>query len=110
MITYLILNEINLNGKLDVISLNKLYSYQIYSETSQLPDEWDYLASANIFLSKAYLEVLETSAPKNMFCHYIGLFKNKELVGVAITAIKVQHDCPVRMKLPSGTQPFIQEV
>lgn len=65
--------------------MNKLYSYQIYSETSQLPDEWDHLASANIFLSKAYLEVLETSAPKNMFCHYIGLFDENRLVGIILS-------------------------
>ena len=65
--------------------MDTLYSHQIFSETSQLPDEWDSLATTNIFLSKAYLELLETAAPNNMLCHYIGLFAEHRLVGVALT-------------------------
>lgn len=61
------------------------YSYQIYTATSQLPDEWNHLGATNIFLSKDYLEVLETSSPKNMLCHYIALFAEHRLVGVALT-------------------------
>jgi Acetyltransferase (GNAT) domain len=65
--------------------LNTLYSYQIYSTTSKLPKQWDDLAAANIFLSKNYLEVLETSSPNNMICHYIGLFNGDCLIGIVIT-------------------------
>uniref|UniRef100_UPI003752C486 8-amino-7-oxononanoate synthase n=1 Tax=Flavobacterium sp. TaxID=239 RepID=UPI003752C486 len=39
----------------------------------------------NIFLSKSYLKVLENSAPKNMICSFIGLYKSDVLVGIAIS-------------------------
>jgi predicted N-acyltransferase len=42
---------------------------------------------SNIFLSRRYLEVLDKSAPKNMVCHYIGIFKGEKLVGIAITQL-----------------------
>ncbi|WP_348822779.1 GNAT family N-acetyltransferase [Flavobacterium aestuarii] len=60
-------------------------SYQIYETNAQLPENWDELACKNIFLSKEYFEVLDKSAPKNMTCHYIGLFKNGKLAGIAIS-------------------------
>ena len=60
-------------------------SYQIYDTKAQLPENWDDLGCKNIFLSKDYFEILEKSAPKNMICHYIGLFKNQDLVGIAIS-------------------------
>jgi hypothetical protein len=43
------------------------------------------MAQENIFLSKSYLMVLEKSAPLNMQCHFIGVFKNEALVGIALT-------------------------
>lgn len=60
-------------------------SYQIYETKSQLPQNWNDLGSKNIFLSKEYFEILEKSAPSNMTCHYIGLFKGQNLVGIAIS-------------------------
>ncbi len=39
----------------------------------------------NIFLSKEYLDVLEKSAPFNMFCYLIGLFDKDELVGISLS-------------------------
>lgn len=60
-------------------------SHQIYETNAQLPDNWEELGCKNIFLSKEYFEILDKSAPKNMTCHYIGLFKNKELVGIGIS-------------------------
>ncbi|CAN1504383.1 hypothetical protein MCETHM1_00593 [Flavobacteriaceae bacterium] len=60
-------------------------SHQIYETKSQLPENWNNLGSKNIFLSKEYFEILEKSAPTNMICHYIGLFKAEELVGIAIS-------------------------
>ena len=61
------------------------YSYQIYSSASQLPENWNELAVATIFLSKEYLAILEKSAPVNMSCHFIGLFENEDLVGIAVS-------------------------
>jgi predicted N-acyltransferase len=61
------------------------YSFKIYSETAQLPSNWDDLAVSTIFLSKKYLEILEKSSPENMVCHFIGLFENETLVGIALS-------------------------
>jgi hypothetical protein len=61
------------------------FSFKIYSSTENLPDGWDSLASKNIFLSKDYLTVLVNAVPKNMICHFIGLFLNEELVGLALS-------------------------
>ncbi|NDP25935.1 MAG: GNAT family N-acetyltransferase [Flavobacterium sp.] len=60
-------------------------SIEIYSSVSELPSNWNDFAIENIFLSKQYLETLEKSAPINMFCHFIGLFKDSELVGIALS-------------------------
>ncbi len=50
-----------------------------------MPPEWDALAEKNIFLSRNYLAVLEKSSPDNMDCHFIGLFKDNELCGIALS-------------------------
>ena len=60
------------------------YTYQIVSESQYLPNDWDSIAHANIFLSKKYLEVLESAAPANMKCQYIGIFNQEELIGIAL--------------------------
>jgi predicted N-acyltransferase len=65
--------------------LKNSYSYQIYSSASQLPENWNELAVATIFLSKEYLAILEKSAPVNMSCHFIGLFEKETLVGIAVS-------------------------
>jgi predicted N-acyltransferase len=65
--------------------LNTNYSYQIYSSATQLPENWNELAVSTIFLSKEYLSILEKSAPANMSCHFIGLFENETLVGIAVS-------------------------
>ncbi|MFC6096928.1 8-amino-7-oxononanoate synthase [Flavobacterium qiangtangense] len=59
--------------------------FKIFPATNLLPENWDYLAQENIFLSKNYLQVLEKSAPENMSCHFIGLFKDEKLVGIALS-------------------------
>ena len=61
------------------------FSFKIYSSTNHLPENWNDLAKGNIFLSKSYLKVLENSAPKNMICSFIGLYKSDVLVGIAIS-------------------------
>jgi hypothetical protein len=64
--------------------LNKNTSFKIYPSCEQLPGDWDTVAQPNIFLSRAYLTVLEKSAPQNMECHFIGLFSNDKLCGIAL--------------------------
>ncbi|KGO88893.1 8-amino-7-oxononanoate synthase [Flavobacterium suncheonense GH29-5 = DSM 17707] len=59
-------------------------TFTIYSKISELPKNWDDVAIANAFLQTPYLKVLETSAPTNMQCFYIGIFENSELIGVAL--------------------------
>ena len=58
--------------------------YIIYDSIAALPLAWDALAQANIFLSTAYLSVLEQSAPSNLTPHFIGLFKDEALCGIAL--------------------------
>lgn len=60
-------------------------SFTLFTETDLLPENWDSLATDNIFLSKSYLKVLETAAPKNMTCHFIGLFQDNALAGIALS-------------------------
>lgn len=64
--------------------LNAPYSYQIYSHTSQLPENWNDLAANNVFLTREYLEILDKSAPENMICHFIGIFGKEALIGIAL--------------------------
>ncbi|TRX08299.1 peptidogalycan biosysnthesis protein [Flavobacterium gawalongense] len=61
------------------------YSFKIYNSTAQLPVQWNDLAVSTIFLSKKYLEVLEKTSPGNMVCHFIGIFENDILVGIALS-------------------------
>ncbi|MEZ7504747.1 GNAT family N-acetyltransferase [Flavobacterium sp. Arc2] len=65
--------------------MSSTFSFQIYSSVKNIPSSWDSLAVTNIFLSRDYLEILAISAPKNMHCHFIGMFQNEELVGIAVT-------------------------
>jgi Peptidogalycan biosysnthesis/recognition len=60
---------------------------EIYKSVSELPENWNDLAIENLFLSIEYLKVLELSAPSNMYCHFIGLFSDGELVGIAIAQL-----------------------
>ncbi|MFA9192313.1 8-amino-7-oxononanoate synthase [Flavobacterium sp. FZUC8N2.13] len=64
--------------------MKSIFSFKIHDTVQNLPDEWDVLASKNIFLSREYLKILETAAPANMTCHYIALFKDNELIGISI--------------------------
>lgn len=59
-------------------------SYTLYNSSAQLPEEWDIIAEKNVFLSRNYLAVLEKAAPDNMQCHFIGLYNNKVLCGIAL--------------------------
>ena len=61
------------------------FSFQIYAATADLPESWDEVAVDNIFLQTHYLQVLESSAPTNMQCFYIGIFEDSNLIGVALS-------------------------
>ncbi len=61
------------------------FSFKIFSQTSQLPEQWDEVANNNIFLQKIYLNALENALPLNMICNFIGIFKNKQLIGISIS-------------------------
>jgi predicted N-acyltransferase len=61
------------------------YTFQLYTSASQLPEQWNSLAVDTVFLSSAYLEVQEKSAPTNMTCHFIGLFDGETLIGIALS-------------------------
>lgn len=69
----------------DFFYLKTPLSIKIYTSVAQLPENWKHLASENIFMSTQYLEVLENSGPTNMTSHYIGLFQEDELVGIALS-------------------------
>jgi predicted N-acyltransferase len=75
----------NFEKKIFLHNLNPVYSFKIYNSTAQLPENWDDLAISTVFLSKKYLQVLEKSSPDNMICHFIGIFDNTTLVGIAIS-------------------------
>ncbi|MEY2921832.1 MAG: hypothetical protein RL108_445 [Bacteroidota bacterium] len=60
-------------------------SHRIYTSVTQFPENWEDLAVDNIFLTREYLEILEQSAPVNMTCHFIGIFNNSELLGIAVS-------------------------
>ncbi|MES2544891.1 MAG: GNAT family N-acetyltransferase [Bacteroidota bacterium] len=65
--------------------MTSVYSYKIYTSVSELPENWNETTGNNIFLSKEYLRILEDSAPENMQCHFIGLFNNHGLSGIALS-------------------------
>lgn len=69
----------------DFFYLKTPLSIKIYSSANELPNNWDTLAIENIFLNSRYLEILEKSAPSNMTSHFIGLYKDSELVGIALS-------------------------
>jgi len=64
--------------------LTQHLSYKLYTSVSEFPSEWGTIAAKNIFLSREGLTVLEKAAPKNMKCHFVGIFKNDVLEGIAI--------------------------
>jgi len=63
--------------------LNKI-TFKIYATIETLPQNWDLVASSNHFLQTPFLQALESSAPLNMECFYIGFFEKNILIGVAM--------------------------
>ena len=67
------------------ILLNNTFSFEIFAKATDLPIEWDRLANNNVFLSQKYLKALQDSTPENMSCHFVGIYRAKILVGIALT-------------------------
>jgi hypothetical protein len=65
--------------------LNTSFTFTIYQTANALPEKWDSVAKSTIFLKRDYFEILERSCPTNMKCFFIGIFQDKELVGVALS-------------------------
>ncbi len=62
-----------------------IITFKIHSSSKELPLQWNTIAKENVFLSKEYLEALEQSAPINMICHYISMYKNEKLAAVCLS-------------------------
>jgi hypothetical protein len=69
---------------LSVFFLFLLISFKIYNSTNELPDSWDALPIQDVFLKTAFLNSLEQSAPSNISSYYLCIYKQEELVGIAI--------------------------
>ena len=65
--------------------LTTKFTYKTYYSVAAIPISWDALSVKNSFLKRDYLQALELASPTNMACHYIGLFQENELVGIAIS-------------------------
>jgi predicted N-acyltransferase len=65
--------------------LKSLFSFKIYDTVRDIPAEWDILSKKNIFLSRDYLQILETAAPENMSCRFITLLHEQEIIGICIS-------------------------
>lgn len=63
------------------------FSFKIFNFVSELPDDWNHLAKANVLFSLPYLKTLEQSSPKNVTCFFIGLYQNQILSGIAIAQL-----------------------
>ena len=61
-----------------------MIDYNIYKTTDELPSTWDNIVKHDIFLQSDYLQALEEATPDNISWHYVGVFQQNELVGVAI--------------------------
>lgn len=61
------------------------YTLQYYRTAGALPESWNsVIGKHNVMLSKEYFKVLETSAPENMQCFFIGFFRQEQLIGGAL--------------------------
>ena len=57
---------------------------KIYNTINEIPSSWDALPTRDIFLKTPFLEALEQSAPSNITSHYLCVFKDEKLIGIAI--------------------------
>jgi hypothetical protein len=64
------------------LSLN--YTHQLFRKTTELPKNWDQVATSCLFLQKNYLQTLEESSPDNMDCTFVGIFDGEKLVATSL--------------------------
>lgn len=65
-----------------------MITYKLYKSVKDIPrPSWDDLSSRDIFLKTPYLEASSKALPKTILMCYVGVFKDHQLVGVAV----VQH-------------------
>ena len=58
--------------------------YKIYRNTSEIPKAWDELPIQDVFLKLDFLKGLEASFPSNISSYYLSVFKDENLVGIAV--------------------------
>ena len=61
-----------------------LIHFKIFTSYNQLPGAWDTMAPNDLMLSVSYLKALQQATPSNITLYYLAIFKNEELVGIAI--------------------------
>ena len=61
-----------------------MVTYKIFSSVNDLPSDWDRISKSDIFLQSTYLTVLERACPNTFCCFFVGVFKDEELVGIAL--------------------------
>ena len=61
-----------------------LLQYKIYNSFKNLPQGWDIFVKHDVFLQSKYLQAIQNASPNNIQWFYIGIFKTKRLVGIAI--------------------------
>jgi len=61
-----------------------LKHFKLYHSTSELPESWDTLPNKDVFLKTPFLRALEHSSPTNISTYFLGVFKDEQLIGVAV--------------------------
>ncbi len=65
-----------------------MIEFKLYTSVTELPKEsWNALTRHDIFLQTLYLDAASKALPKTISMCYVGVFKNHQLVGVAV----IQH-------------------
>ena len=67
--------------------MSPIYSFKLFYQTTDLPEQWAQLAQKNILLSVSYLQSLEQSGPKNSTFYFIGLYQDADLAGIALAQL-----------------------
>ncbi|KJD36871.1 hypothetical protein PW52_03550 [Tamlana sedimentorum] len=58
--------------------------FKIYTSVNELPENWDGFVSHDVFLQTLYFKAIKQSSPGNISWFFVGVFKNENLVGVAV--------------------------
>lgn len=88
-----------------------MIQHKIYRYVSELPKEWSTLATKDVFLKPDFLEGLETSVPTNISTYYVGVFKDENLVGIAIVQrVEMYADDIFRKSSKSTIKQFAKQL